>query len=169
MATKKADVVNNELKNAGLMEILAADGNTKVFTQNTLVDYCYPTGIAVIDYALGYKVNVRDVNGGIIKQRTCIGLQAGSFDVITGPTQSFKTTMGIQISSNIAFSNGGNIIHLDAENRLSLQRVKTLTRLPEDWFEGEFPRYQIKNGAIGYDTLQEYITEIYERKMHRAL
>ena len=165
MATKKADLANNELKDAGLMEILAADGSAKVFTKNTLVDYCYSTGIAVIDYALGYKVNVRDINGNIIKQRICTGLQAGSFNVITGPTQSFKTTMGIQMSGNIAEAYGGNIIHLDAENRLSLQRVKTLTRLPDDWFEGEFPRYQIKNGAIGYDTLQEYITEIYERKM----
>ena len=165
MATKKTDLVNNELKDAGLMEILAADGSAKVFTKNTLVDYCYSTGIAVIDYALGYKVNVRDANGNIIKQRICTGLQAGSFNVITGPTQSFKTTMGMQMCGNVGYGYGGNIIHLDAENRLSLQRVKTLTRLPEDWFEGEFPRYQIKNGAIGYDTLQEFITEIYERKV----
>ena len=165
MATKKTDLVNNELKDAGLMEILASDGSAKVFTKNTLVDYCYSTGIAVIDYALGYKVNVRDANGNIIKQRICTGLQAGSFNVITGPTQSFKTTMGMQMCGNVGYGYGGNIIHLDAENRLSLQRVKTLTRLPEDWFEGEFPRYQIKNGAIGYDTLQEFITEIYERKV----
>ncbi len=170
MATKKADIVNAELKGASLMEILAADGNTKVFTKNTLVDYCYSTGIAVIDYALGYKVNVRDANGNILKQRVCTGFQAGSFNVITGPTQSFKTTMGIQMAANIAARYGGNIIHLDAENRLSLQRAKTLTRLSEDWFDEEYPRYQIKNGAIGYDTLQEYITEIYERKMkHKDL
>jgi hypothetical protein len=59
----------------------------------------------------------------------------------------------------------GNVVHIDAENRLALQRVKTLTKLPETWFDADYPRYVIKNGAIGYDTLQEYITEIYENKM----
>ena len=166
MATKKDSFVAKELgDSADLMQVLAGDGSTKVFVKNTLVDYCYSTGIAVIDYAFGYRVNVRDASGNIIKQRICTGLQAGSFDVLTGPTQSFKTTLGIQMSANIAFAHNGNIIHLDAENRLSLQRVKTLTKLPENWFEGDYPRYTIKNGAIGYDTLQEYITEIYEKKM----
>lgn len=147
------------------MTVLSGGGTSKVFEKNTLVDYCYPTGISVIDYYLGYIVNVRDESGQIIKQRECIGLQAGSFNVLTGATQSFKTTLGMQMASNIAYQFNGNVVHIDAENRLSLQRVKTLTKLPEDWFDADYPRYAIKNGAIGYDTLQEYITEIYENKM----
>lgn len=165
MATKKASVLEKELEDLDLMTVLSAGGTSQVFKKNTLVDYCYPTGISVIDYALGYEVNVKDDTGTIIKKRICLGLQAGSFNVITGPTQSFKTTMGIQISANVAYANNGNIIHVDAENRLSLQRAKTLTKLPESWFEGDYPRYAIKNGAIGYDTLQNYITEVYENKM----
>ena len=147
------------------MTVLSGGGTSKVFEKNTLVDYCYPTGISVIDYYLGYIVNVRDESGEIIKQRECIGLQAGSFNVLTGATQSFKTTLGIQMVANIAYQFNGNVVHIDAENRLSLQRVKTLTKLPEEWFDADYPRYTIKNGAIGYDTLQEYITEIYENKM----
>ena len=147
------------------MTVLSGGGTSKVFEKNTLVDYCYPTGISVIDYYLGYIVNVRDESGQIIKQRECIGLQAGSFNVLTGATQSFKTTLGMQMASNIAYQFNGNVVHIDAENRLSLQRVKTLTKLPEDWFDADYPRYAIKNGAIGYDTLQEYITEIYENKI----
>ena len=73
--------------------------------------------------------------------------------------------MGMVMCANIAYANNGNVVHIDDENRLSLQRAKTMTRLPESWFEGEFPRYAIKNGAIGYDTLQNYVTEIYENKM----
>lgn len=164
MATKKQSLLEKDLADADLMTILS-DGGSKVFERNELVDYCYPTGIAVIDYSLGYKVNVRDESGSIIKQRTCLGLQAGSFNVLTGATQSFKTTIGMQIIACIAYANAGNIVHIDAENRLSLQRAKTLTKLPENWFEGEHPRYAIKYGAIGYDTLQNYVTEIYERKM----
>lgn len=170
MAAKKPSVLEAELKDADLMTILSGGGTSQVFKKNTLVDYCYPTGIIVIDYALGYEVNVKDEKGNIIKKRTCLGLQSGSLVVITGPTQSYKTTMGIQMSANIAYANGGNVVHLDAENRLSLQRAKTLTKLPDAWFEGDFPRYAIKNGAIGYDTLQNYVTEIYENKMrHKEL
>lgn len=166
MATKKLSALEAELKDAeDYMTILSGGGTSKVFEKNSLVDYCYPTGISVIDYALGYRVNVRDSSGKIIKQRVCLGLQTGSINVLTGPTQSFKTTIGTQMSANIAYAHNGNIIHIDAENRLSLQRAKTLTRLPESWFTGKYPRYTIKNGAIGYDTLQNYVTEIYERKM----
>lgn len=165
MATKKVSTLETDLKDLDIMTVLSGGGTSKVFEKNTLVDYCYPTGISVIDYYLGYIVNVRDESGQIIKQRECIGLQAGSFNVLTGATQSFKTTLGMQMASNIAYQFNGNVVHIDAENRLSLQRVKTLTKLPEDWFDADYPRYAIKNGAIGYDTLQEYITEIYENKM----
>lgn len=165
MATKKQSLLENELKDADLMTVLSGGGTSKVFEKNTLVDYCYSTGITVIDYSLGYKVNVRDISGNIIKQRVCLGLQAGSFNVLTGATQSFKTTLGMQMCANIAYANNGNVVHIDAENRLALQRVKTITKLPESWFSGDYPRYVIKNGAIGYDTLQNYVTEIYEQKM----
>lgn len=166
MAAKKPSALEAELKDADLMTIMSGNGESSVFEKNTLVDYCYSTGISVIDYALGYKVNVRDESGKIIKQRICRGVQAGSLNVLTGPTQSFKTTLGIQMCANIAYAADGNIIHIDAENRLSLQRAKTLTKLEESWFTGKYPRYSIKNGAIGYDTLQNYITEVYERKMN---
>ena len=165
MAVKKASVLEKELADLDLMTILSGGGTSQVFKKNTLVDYCYPTGISVIDYALGYEVNVKDESGNIIKKRICLGLQAGSFNVLTGATQSFKTTLGMQMCANVAYANNGNVIHIDAENRLALQRAKTLTKLPESWFEGDFPRYAIKNGAIGYDTLQNYVTEVYENKM----
>ena len=131
MATKKASVLEKELADLDLMSVLSGGGTSQVFKKNTLVDYCYPTGISVIDYALGYEVNVKDESGSIIKKRICLGLQAGSFNVLTGATQSFKTTMGMVMCANIAYANNGNVVHIDAENRLSLQRAKTMTRLPE--------------------------------------
>jgi hypothetical protein len=165
MASKKVSALEEELKDADLMTIMSNNGTSNVFKKNTLVDYCYSTGISVIDYALGFEVNVKDESGKLIKKRICKGLQAGSFNVITGATQSFKTTLGIQMIANIAYANNGNIVHLDAENRLVVQRVKNLTKLPDTWFDDETPRYALKCGAIGYDTLQNYITEIYENKM----
>lgn len=165
MAVKKKSALELDLTNADLMTIISGGGTSKVFSKNKLVDYSYPTGIAIFDYAYGYEVIVRDENDTVIKKRTCLGLQAGSFNVLTGRTQSFKTTIACQMIANIAFAYNGNIVHYDAEQRLVLQRVKTLTKLPESWFSGEYPRYSLRSGAIGFDTLQNDIAEIYENKM----
>lgn len=165
MATKKKGPLELELDKADYMSIISGGGTSKVFSTNTLIDYSYPTGISIIDYALGYEVIVKDENGNFIKKRLCKGLQAGSFNVLTGRTQSYKTTMACKMSANIAYNNGGNVIHYDAEQRLVLQRLKTLTKLPDNWFSGNNPRYALRSGAIGFDTLQNDITEIYENKM----
>jgi len=165
MAAKKKGLLETELENADLMTIISGGGTCRVFSKNTLIDYSYPTGISIFDYVYGYEVNVKDSDGNFLKKRICKGLQAGSFNVVTGRTQSFKTTICCQMIANIAYNNNGNIVHYDAEQRLVLQRVKTLTKLPESWFSGDFPRYSLRSGAIGFDTLQNDITEIYENKM----
>lgn len=167
---KKTSPLEEELKNMDYMQILAGGGSSKVFSKNTLVDYSYPTGVTIFDYAYGYEVIVKDENGNFVKKRTCLGLQAGSFNVVTGRTQSFKTTIVCQMIANMAYANNGNVVHYDAEQRLVLQRVKTLTKLPDNWFTGDYPRYSLRSGAIGFDTLQNDIAEIYENKMrHKDL
>lgn len=165
MASKKNQTpLEEDLSKLNFMTIMASGGSSRVFSKNTMVDYSYSTGIPIIDYALGYEVNVYD-GDKFVKKRTCIGLQAGSFNVMSGRTQSYKTTISIQMISNIAYQNGGNIVHYDAEQRLVLQRVKTLSKLPGDWFVGDYPRYSLRSGAIGFDTLQNDIAEIYAVKM----
>jgi RecA/RadA recombinase len=127
MANKKQSFLNEEMKDADLMTILSNNGQSSVFSKNTLIDYSYPTGISVIDYSLGYEVNIKDKDGKLIGKRLCLGIQAGTFNVVTGPTQSFKTTIAMIMAANIASANGGNVIHLDAENRLVIQRLKNMT------------------------------------------
>lgn len=167
MAIKKKTGLMTELSNStDLMSIMSASADPTLFQKNTMIDYSYPTGIALIDYALGYEIIVKD-NGTEIKRRKCLGLQAGSFNVITGATQSFKTTICLQIIANIATANGGNIYHYDAENRQVLQRVKTLTKLPDDWFDGDHPRYCLRQFSIGFDSLQSDITNIWKAKMQQ--
>lgn len=163
MATKKKGIVG-DLANLDYMSIISGGSTIGVFSQNKMVDYSYKTGIPLIDYYFGYEITVRD-NGEFLKKRLVLGLQAGSFVVLTGRTQSFKTTIAIQIISNIAFANGGNIVHYDAEQRLVLERAKQLSKLPDNWFTGENPRYSLRSGAIGFDTLQNDIKMLYENKM----
>ena len=165
MAQKKTSVLEQDLKDADLMTILSSGSDSRVFSKNDIVDYSYPTGIPLIDYPLGYEVITKDENGTIITTRICLGLQAGTFNVLTGNTQTYKSTIGAKIVVNIAAAFGGNVVHLDPENRAVLQRIKNGTHAPDDWFRGENPRYRIINGAIGFDTLQEIITEIWRQKM----
>lgn len=162
--TKTQTPLEEDLGKLDFMSFVSGHGTSRVFSKNTLVDYSYSTGIPIIDYALGYEVNVFD-GDKFIKKRVCKGLQAGSFNVVTGRTQSYKTTICIQIISAIAEKYGGNIVHYDAEQRLVLQRVKTLSKLDSHWFSGDYPRYALRSGAIGYDTLQNDIAEIYANKM----
>lgn len=165
MATKKQSVLNEEASNMSLMEILSMGKGALVFKKNDMADYSYSTGIPVIDYALAYEISVKDDDGKLIKKRLCKGLQAGSFNVVTGLTQAFKTTIMIQVISNIAYKYGGNIKHYDTENRSVFERIKQLSKLPDDWFDGDHPQYSYHSGAIGFDTLQKEITTIYENKM----
>ena len=167
MAKVKTTVLEEDLKNADLMQILtfAVDEDSKCFSHNSIIDYSYPTGIPLIDYRLGYEVVTKDETGKIINKRICLGLQAGTFNVLTGATQTYKTTIGESMIANIAFANSGNIVHLDPENRAVVQRIKNGTKLPDSWFTGDNPRYKIINGAIGFDTLQEIVTDIWSRKM----
>lgn len=162
---KKSSMLEDDLSSADMMTILSGGGTSNVFRKNTLIDYSYQTGISIIDYAYGYEVNIYDDMNQFIGKRNVLGLQAGSFNVVTGRTQSYKTTISVQILANMAYANGGNIIHYDAENRLVEQRAKSLSKLPETWFTGEFPRYSVRTGAISFDSLLNDITEIYERKM----
>ena len=166
MATKKKGIVS-DLENLDYMSIISGGSNDGVFSRNKTVDYSYKTGIPILDYMYGYEVVIRD-NGEFVRKKLCLGLQAGSFNVLTGRTQSFKTTIATQIISNIAYSNNGNIVHYDAEQRLVLERAKNLSKLPDNWFTGENPRYSLRSGAIGFDTLQNDITTLYENKMRNA-
>lgn len=165
MAKIKQAILNQEAEDKDLMEILSFGRGAEVFKKNEYSDFSYMTGIPIIDYALGYEICVKDDNGQLIKKRQCLGLQAGTFNVVSGMTQAFKTTIFIQIISNIAYKHGGNVYHFDTEQRSVFERIKQLSKLPESWFDGEHPLYAYRYGAIGFDTLQKTVTTIYENKM----
>ena len=171
MAKKKIEVITQELEGADLMTILAEGSSSSLYKKNELVDFSYSTGIPLLDYAMGYESLVKDPETKkVIKKRQVIGLQAGSFNVLTGKTQSFKTTIAMSIISNIGIRYNGFIIHYDTEGRLVLQRAKSITGLPDEWFNAEHPRYVLRSGTIGFDTLKRDIADQYESKMrHKDL
>ena len=171
MAVKKKPLLQEELKDKDFMEILANGSKSHLFKKNESIDFSYQTGIPLLDYAYGYELNVFDPKTDtFIKKRKVLGIQAGTFNVITGRTQSFKTTTTVKMAANMAVKYNGNVVHYDTENRSVDQRIRLLTRLPNAWFDGDFPRYKIESGAITFEKLQADIAELFEKKMmHKDL
>ena len=110
MAVKKKSLLQEELKGCDYMDILANGSKSNIFKSNSMIDYSYKTGITIMDYVYGYELNIFD-GDEFIKKRKVLGIQAGTFNVITGRTQAFKTTLTTKIAANIAFANGGNVYH----------------------------------------------------------
>ena len=77
----------------------------------------YSTGFPVLDYYLGYKVNVCDENGKFVSTYPSLGITAGSYVLFIGKPSTSKTATAVKIAANIVrpFDNG-TIIHFDLTN-----------------------------------------------------
>lgn len=114
-----------------LIECLREEtGKKGLFNANASV-ISYKTGFPVLDYYLGYRVNVFDEKTGELKvSYPCIGVTAGSYVEFIGKPSTSKTTTAIQIAANIVrnFDNG-SVIHFDLEQAMNYTRIQTLTKL----------------------------------------
>ena len=122
----------------------------------------YKTGFPILDYYLGYKVNVYDDNDQVIEQYPCIGISAGCFVTAIGKPSTGKTTMMVQIASNIVrdFDNG-TVIHYDLEKALNYSRIQVLSRFKmKDMSE----KYILKQEKTSIQDIKSAIMQIYKEK-----
>ena len=100
-------------KNLLIDSLRANSGKTHYFDCNASV-ISYKTGFPVLDYYLGYKVNVFDESNHLIDSYPSIGITAGSYVEFIGKPSTSKTTTAVQIAANIVrnFDNG-TVIHFD--------------------------------------------------------
>ena len=100
-------------KNLLVDSLRANSGKTNYFDCNASV-ISYKTGFPVLDYYLGYKVNVFDRDNNLIETYPSIGITAGSYVEFIGKPSTSKTTTAVQIAANIVrnFDNG-TVIHFD--------------------------------------------------------
>ena len=113
--------------------------NERFFDCNASV-ISYKTGIPVLDYYLGYRVNVfNKETDELIEQYPCIGITAGSYATFIGKPSTGKTTTAIQIASNIVrdFDNGF-VMHFDLEQAMNYTRIKTLSRVKASELEDKY-------------------------------
>lgn len=104
--------------------------NSKAFNPKTSI-LSYKTGFPVLDYHLGYLVNVYDDEDNVIDTYPALGINAGCFATFIGKPSTGKTTLAIQIAANIVrnFPNG-MVVHFDLEEALNYTRIHTITKLP---------------------------------------
>jgi len=159
-----ADEMDRQTTFNPLLHALRENDKKNLFKTN-VTTYYHKTGYALFDYYFGSVINLHNELGEIVKQESRVGQAAGTVNMIIGATGSAKTTLAIQLSSNIIrpFKNS-NVIHYDCEQRIDISRIENITKLhPSDFEEGG--RYILKSESIGLDIMQESIVQLYAAKM----
>ena len=115
-------------KNFLIQSLRQATGKKNLFDANASV-ISYKTGFPVLDYYLGYQVNVYNDDNELVSSYPSLGITAGSYVEFIGKPSTSKTTTAIQIASNIVrnFDNG-SVIHFDLEQAMNYTRIQTLSK-----------------------------------------
>ena len=148
-----------------LMKALRENDKKNLFSTNVTTAFM-KTGFHLFDFYFGSVINIHNELGEIVEQQPRVGQAAGTFNLIIGATGSAKSTLAIQLASNIIrpYPNS-SIIHFDAEQRIDISRIENISKLPVKDFE-EGGRYILKSGLLGMDTIQEMVVKIYASKVH---
>lgn len=146
-----------------LVEALRSTGKkTNYFDCNASV-ISYKTGFPVLDYYLGYKVNVFNDDNSLIDTYPSIGITAGSYIEFIGKPSTSKTTTAIQIAANIVrgFDNG-IVIHFDLEQALNYTRIQALTRF--NMSEMAQGKYILRQEKTTLEDMKKTIMDVYMEK-----
>ena len=91
------------------------DKKEDLFSINSAID-TYKTGIAPLDYALGYIVKVYNQDNTVEEEYNALGISGGCNIMWIGKSSTAKTSSALLIAANIVrpYQNG-TIIHFDLE------------------------------------------------------
>ena len=123
----------------------------------------YSTGFPVLDYYLGYKVNVFNHDGEYVDSYPSVGITAGSYCLFIGKPSTSKTATAVKIAANIVrpFSNG-MIIHFDLEQAMNYSRIQALTKLPMN--EMRDGKYILRQEKTTLEDMKSTIMRLYHEK-----
>ena len=124
----------------------------------------YKTGFPVLDYYLGYKVNVHNEHDEITETYACLGISGGCFVTFIGKPSTGKTTFACQIASNIVrpFTNG-TVIHYDLEKAMNYSRIQVLSKFKmQDMMDG---KYILKQEKTSIQDIKSAVMQIYKEKV----
>ena len=121
----------------------------------------YKSGFPVLDYFLGYKVNVWD-DDKLVDSYPCVGIPAGSYIEFIGKPSTAKTTTAVQIAANIVRNfDSGMVIHFDLEQSMNMSRIQALTKYS---MEDLASKYILRQEQTTLEDMKEMIIDVCEEK-----
>lgn len=125
----------------------------------------YSTGFPVLDYYLGYKVNVFNEDGEYEESYPSLGITAGSLAMFIGKPSTSKTATAVKIASNIVrpFDNG-MVLHFDLELAMNYSRIQALTKFNmSDMRDG---KYVLRQEKTTLEDMKATIMRLYHEKIN---
>lgn len=111
-----------------LREVGEVSKGKNLFERNATT-ISYKTGIPILDYYLGYMVNVYNDNNEIVDRYASLGITGGSYVTVIGKSSTAKTSAIVGLAANIVrpFENG-SIIHFDLEQAMTYSRAQVMAK-----------------------------------------
>lgn len=146
-----------------LIEALRNNDKTGHLFENNSTFVAYKTGFPALDYKLGFNVNVFDVDGNIQETYPALGITTGSIVTIVGKSHVGKTTLAIQIASNIVrpFASG-SVIHYDLEGGTNMTRIGILSKYKAN--EMDEGKYILRQSGASIEEIKMTIAKLYTEK-----
>lgn len=147
---------------SALLDSLAANPTCgDLFKSNMMVD-SYKTGIAPLDYYLGYRLNVYDDNNEVVDSYPALGFNGGCYIMDIGKSSTAKTSIMLFIAGMIVrpFENG-LIIHYDLEQAMNPTRAKIMTRFTINEMKS---KYLLKQMNSTMEDIKVMIMNLYKEK-----
>lgn len=137
------------------------ESNGDLFESNTMID-SYKTGIAPLDYYLGYMLNVYDNDDNIVDSYPCLGFNGGCNILTIGKSSTAKTSVDLFLAAMIVrpYENG-IIIHYDLEQAMNLTRAKNMTHFTIKEMK---EKYVLRQMNTTIEDIKKMIMEIYKEK-----
>lgn len=147
-----------------LMEALRSNDKTGELFENNSTFTAYKTGYPALDYNLGFNVNVFNDNDELIETYPALGVTTGSIVTIIGKSHVGKTTLAIQIASNIVRPfPSGVVIHYDLEGGTNMTRIGVLSRYQAS--EMKNGKYVLRQHGASIEEIKMSIAKIYKEKV----
>lgn len=158
---KKDSTYENLLFTALKVNDAAKGKKAKGYYEDDTNIISYKTGFPTLDYKLGHRVFVRDDKGEETSYLN-LGITSGSYVCFMGKPGGAKTSMAVQIASNIVRPfDCGFVIHIDCEGATDYTRVQSLSKYPLDMIHS---KYLLRQTKISLNDLKSMIVDVYKEK-----
>lgn len=138
------------------------DKKEDLFSINSAMD-TYKTGIAPLDYALGYEVKVFNDNDEVEETYNALGISGGCNVMCIGKSSTAKTSTMLYAAANIVrpYQNGV-IMHFDLEQAMNLSRARAMTKFSVSEIKGG--KYILRQSDTSVEKIKRTIIKLYKEK-----